>query len=270
MRTPDEIRSIQFTKNTMGGYKQSEVDNFIDEIAMQIENMALKMKDFDMRNRELEKKLSEGNVSGTNIQNILIAAQKVADEVERQAKEDAERVVTEARAKAAEIDAKCEQALISTHERLENEKKEVERQTTELIAETAKKVDAMTRAAKDSVEREQLLYDKLKVEIVAFRKSLIAQFVEQAEMIKKLPDEVPFDPEHAAKAVSFEFNKEPDYAEIAKESTPEVAEETVVAEAPVEEPSADEVLKTYTVDYDETEELQEDGESQLSFNADND
>ena len=264
MRTPDEIRSIQFTKNAMGGYKQAEVDNFIDEVAMQIENMALKMKDFDMRNRELEKKLNEGNISGTNIQNILIAAQKVADEVERQAKDEADRIITEAKAKAADIDAKCEQALLSTHEKLENEKKEVERQTAELIADTAKKVDAMTRAAKDSVQREQLLYDKLQAEIVAFRKSLIAQFVEQAEMIKKLPDSVPFDPEHAARAVSFEFDKKPDYTEMANA----VSEETAVEEPSVAEPSADEVLKTYTVDYDEEEELQ-DADSQLTFDSDN-
>ena len=46
MRTPDEIRSISFTKTAMGGYKQSEVDAFIDEIAVQIENMALKMNDY--------------------------------------------------------------------------------------------------------------------------------------------------------------------------------------------------------------------------------
>ena len=268
MRTPDEIRSIQFTRNTMGGYKQSEVDSFIDEIAMQIETMALKMKDLDMRNRELESKVSDGNVSGTSIQNILIAAQKVADEVERDAKLNAEKIITEATAKAAEVEAKCEQALIATHEKIENDKAEAERQTTALIAETAKKVDAMTRAAKDSVEREQLLFDKLKVEIVAFRKTLTAQFLEQAEMIKKLPDSVPFDPEHAARAVGFEFDKEPNFASF----TVTEAEETV-EETPEEAPTSDDVLKTYTVEYDETEDLpfdEEDGESQLTFDQDND
>ena len=272
MRTPDEIRSIEFTRNTMGGYKPNEVDNFIDEIAIQIETMALKMKDLDMRCRELESKVSEGNTSGTSIQNILIAAQKVADEVERQAKENAENIINEANAKAAEVEAKCEQALVATHEKIENEKQEAERQTTALITETAKKVEAMTRAAKDSVEREQLLFDKLKVEIVAFRKTLTAQFLEQAEMIKKLPDSVPFDPEHAAKAVAFEAEKEPDFA--AFKVTEEQAEEKAPAAEETEEaPTSEDVLKTYTVNYDETEDIpfdEDDGESQLTFDQDND
>ena len=70
MRTTDEIRAIEFTKTAMGGYKQAEVDEFIDEIARQIENMALKMKDYDMKNRELESKLSDTSVSHASIQNI--------------------------------------------------------------------------------------------------------------------------------------------------------------------------------------------------------
>lgn len=273
MRTPDEIRSIQFTKNTMGGYKQSEVDNFIDEIAMQIETMALKMKDLDMRNRELENKASQGDTQGTSIQNILIAAQKVADEVEKQAKENAEKIVNEATVKAAEIEARCEQALVTTHEKIENEKLEAEKQTTALITETAKKVEAMTRAAKDSVEREQLLFDKLKIEMATFRKTLTAQFLEQAELIKKLPDAVPFDPEYAAKAVGFEFDKEPDFASFTEEETVAAEQES---EPEIEEaPSSEDVLKTYTVNYDETEETsfdddEEDGESQLTFDQDND
>ena len=269
MRTPDEIRSIQFTKNTMGGYKQSEVDNFIDEIAMQIETMALKMKDLDMRNRELENKASQGDTQGTSIQNILIAAQKVADEVERQAKEEAEKIVNEATEKAAEIDARCEQALVATHEKIESDRQEAERQTTALITETAKKVEAMTRAAKDSVEREQLLFDKLKVEMVAFRKTLTTQFLEQAEMIKKLPDSVPFDPEHAAKAIGFQFDKEPDFASFTEEAAP------VETEEKEETSSSEDVLKTSTVNYDEDQaeavslDDEDAGESQLKFDQDN-
>ncbi len=260
MRTPDEIRSIQFPKNTMGGYKQAEVDSFLDEVAMQIEQMALKMKDFDMRNRELEKKLGEANPSTSSIQSILVAAQKVAEEVEANAKAEAARIVSEAEAKAAEIEAKCENALVVTNSRLEAEKKEVEKQTAELISNTAKKVDAMTKAAKDSVEREQLLYDKLKIEMAAFRKTLTAQFLEQAELIKKLPDSVPIDPEHAAKAAAFEVEKEPDFAKMVSEPTVEKAE----AEEHV---SAESVLKTYAFDYESEEEEGTIEIPQLSFMA---
>ena len=249
MRTPDEIRAIEFTKTAMGGYKQAEVDEFIDEIARQIENMALKMKDYDMKNRELESKLSDTSVSHASIQNVLIAAQKVADEVERDAKEKAAAILREAEEKKAEIDAKCEQALKIAKERIEADKREADEQTEKLLSDTAKKVDGMTKAARDSVEREQLLFDKLKVEMQEFRKQLTAQFVEQAEMLKKLPYEVPLDPERAAKAVTFEYDKEPDVrAFIAEENNAEKFIESISTEDEKEET---EVLRTYGFDDEE-------------------
>lgn len=211
MRTPDEIRDVLFTKTTMGGYKAAEVDAFLQELAEQVEQMAVKMKEYDARNRELEKKASEAGFSQSGIQNVLMAAQRVADEVEKEAHDHAEKIVSEAETRAAEITAKCESLLADTKEQVERQKAEADSQTTQLISDTAKKVDAMTRAARDSVSREQLLFDKLQAEVVAFRKQITELFLVQAEDIKKLPDAVPFDPEHAAEALSFDANAAPDF-----------------------------------------------------------
>lgn len=233
MRTPDEIRDVQFTKTTMGGYKSNEVDAFLEEIADQVEQMAVKMKEYDARNRELEKKAGEANFSPSGIQNILMAAQRVADEVERDAHEQADKTVAEAEARAAEITAKCDTLLAETRAEVEQQKAEADAQTTELIADAAKKVDAMTRAARDSVAREQLLFDKLQAEVVAFRKQITELFLAQAEDIKKLPDAVPFDPEQAAKALSFEPTVVPDFASFVNtEKAPEAEETTPVSDEP--------------------------------------
>ncbi len=243
MRTPDEIRAIEFTKTAMGGYKQSEVDEFIDEIALQIENMALKMKDYDIRNRELENKLSDTSVSHSSIQNILIAAQKVADEVERDAKARAAAVIADAETKAKEIDLKCEEALKTAKERIEADKHQADEEARKLLLDATKKAEGMTKAAKDSVEREQLLFDKLKIEMQEFRKQLTAQFVEQTEMLKKLPYEVPLDPERAAKAVTFEYDHKPDVKTFIAEDKPaQNIIDTIVEETKEEENT---VLKTY-------------------------
>lgn len=218
MRTPDEIRRIEFTKTAMGGYKQNEVDAFIDEIASQIETMALKMKDMDMRSRELEEKASTASASASGVEKLLIAAQKVADEVERSAKEEADKTVAAAEAKAAEIKEKCDRALIDTRAKLEQEKSQADDESAKVLGEAALKADAMLKAAKDSVAREQLLYDKIYTEIVALRKRLGEEIAGFGVLLRELPDKVPFDPERAAEAISFDANEKPDYKAILADS----------------------------------------------------
>ena len=37
MKTPEQIRDMEFQKSPMGGYKQSDVELFLEEVASQIE-----------------------------------------------------------------------------------------------------------------------------------------------------------------------------------------------------------------------------------------
>ena len=52
MKTPEQIRDMEFQKATMGGYKQSDVELFLEEVASQIE-ILLRQK------QEAERKLQE-------------------------------------------------------------------------------------------------------------------------------------------------------------------------------------------------------------------
>ena len=63
MYTPQEIRSIEFTK-TLGGYKTTEVDDFIDGCADTVEAL-LKEKN------ELAKKLARFRMAWIRILNVL-------------------------------------------------------------------------------------------------------------------------------------------------------------------------------------------------------
>lgn len=191
MRTPDEIRAAVFTKTPMGGYKQSEVDEFVDEMAAQVENLALKLKDYDAKIRDLEGRVSDTNVSQSGIQRILVAAQKVADDVEKEARGEADKIIAEATAKAKESLDKYETALQTVREKIEEEKKAADTEVEGLIAGAQKRAEEMIRAAKQSVAEEQKHYDALCSDAAALRRSITAQLTEFALLLKQLPEEGP-------------------------------------------------------------------------------
>ena len=48
MKTPEQIRNMEFQKSPMGGYKQSDVELFLEEMASEIE--ILMRQKADLRN----------------------------------------------------------------------------------------------------------------------------------------------------------------------------------------------------------------------------
>lgn len=243
MRTPDEIRSISFTKTAMGGYKQSEVDEFIDEIAVQIENMALKMKDYDIRNRELEDKLSSNAVSQSGIQSILVAAQRVADEVEKDAKDNAAKLLADAKEKKSEIDAKCEQAMSIARERIEADKKAADEKASKVISDATEKAESLVKEAKESVEKERTRLEKLRSDTAAFKKQLSSLLSEQADLLKQIPDAPSVSSfDRGDRRPAYDFRRTPVEAPIHKESAHDGQTKDAGSEAKV---------KTYTFEDDE-------------------
>ena len=61
---PEEIREIDFNRS-IRGYNEHEVREFLEELASQIENMAVEMEKILQDNRELKKKIGgEGRKAG--------------------------------------------------------------------------------------------------------------------------------------------------------------------------------------------------------------
>ena len=71
------------------------------------------------------------------------------------------------------------------------------------------KADSMKAAAEDSVARQQLLYDKLKMEMSAFKAAVSAKYKEHLELLKAMPDVAPMDPKRIAEVVSAAVDKAP-------------------------------------------------------------
>ncbi len=249
MKTPEQIRDMEFQKSTMGGYKQSDVELFLEEVASQIEILQRQKNEAERKLQEFSKKAPEAALSAVGIQNVLVSAQRVADQITEDAKQTAERTVAEANLKLTEADIKAREIISEAESKavLLGETAEVE--AAKILAAAVKEAETIVAEAKESVEIEQKLYDRLKIEISDFRKKASAQCSALVELINQLPGEIPFNIERSKTVLAVDFSdpeallKAAVEERLAKEqaerqAAQRVEAESVAAEAPAVEPVA--------------------------------
>ncbi len=260
MHTGEYIRTVRFDK-AVRGYNKEDVDTFLDEIADDVDSLI-------EQNRALSKRLAEAlktsdgitptpvpvvDNSGSveQVQSILVSAQRFSDQIVNEANQKAAEILDSANLKAREIDEKVATVLEAFEKEIAERKAAADEEVGRILTSAAQKSEGLINAAHDSVARQQLLFDKLKLETTEFKKQLFENHKQQLELLQKFPDSVTFDPEAAAKAVEFVVDSQPDFASFiptfAKESADEEqkASETTVEEAAndIEETSNFEVFE---------------------------
>lgn len=258
MRTGEYIRTVKFDKS-MRGYNTEDVDMFLDEIADDVDKLIEQNRILGERLSQATKKLQsapEGaeapatvvDNSGSigEVQSILVSAQRFSDQIINEANEKAAAILGEANTKAKEIDEKVGAVLSAFEKDIAERKANADAEVNKMLTDAAIKSEGIITAAHDSVARQQLLFEKLKVEVSDFKKKLFDNHKQQLEILQKFPDSVPYDPEHAAKALEFVADSEPDFrsflpdipSDITSTEEASVYEEAASPEA--EAPSEDE------------------------------
>lgn len=291
MKTPDQIRDMEFQKSTMGGYKQSDVELFLEEVASQIEILTKQKNEAERKLQEVSKNAPEVALSTASIQSVLVNAQRVADQVTEDAKQTAEGIIADANLKLTEADVKAREIIADAEKTAVMLGETAEIEAAKIIAAAVVDAERIVAEAKESVELEQKLYDRLKIEISDFRKKAAAQCSALVELINQLPGEIPFNMERSKTVLAVDFSnpeqllkaavderlkKEQEAAATAAEAEkveePEVAEEPEVVETweEVTVTVAPEVEEVPEVKEPETEEKAEETEddTKVAFGAD--
>ena len=256
LHTGDYIRSVKFDY-AMRGYKVTDVEMFLDEVANDVDKLIAQNRALGERLTSLMKaqendaskpatpapEVPKVNNSDSieNVQSILVSAQRFSDQIINEANEKAAAILFEANTKAKEIDEKVATVLAAFEKDIAERKANADSEIEKMLTDAAVKSEGIITAAHDSVARQQMLFDKLKVEVSEFKKTLFDNHKQQLEVLQKIPDSVPYDPEHAAKALEFEFNSEPNFRSFLPNST--ALESNFVSQEPVkaEEVSNDEL-----------------------------
>ena len=248
---------------SMSGYKKDEVDALLDKILADYQQFEMAALAQQNKILELEKQISEQQISMNSINTVLISAQKLADEIVAKAKAEAEEIVDTANTEAENIKLRTKKALEEIDMVLTEQKNSAQAQVDIMLADAARKSEGMILAAKDSVTREQLLFDKLKSEVAEFKAQIKETYKAHLESLSKLPEEVVLNPELAAATIEDIINKEPDLLKFI-DKTPAVVptepetvavaeEETIVLDAIVEaaEEIEDDMAKTQVIEIPE-------------------
>lgn len=209
MLSAAEIRNVKFTK-AMGGYKQEEVDVLLDRVEADYAQFDRSVKEYRLKIDSLNKEIESLKSSQNSIQNVLVSAQKLADQIVEEAKQKSEEIIGNAQANIESITEKEKELSAAFEIKAQERRSKLEQELAGMVKAAQIKADSMKAAAEDSVARQQLLYDKLKMEMSAFKAAVSAKYKEHLELLKALPDTAPMEPKRMAEIVAAQVDKVPD------------------------------------------------------------
>ena len=99
MLTPQDVRSVQFEKN-LRGYRTEDVDRFLDKVEEQLreddaqaEQLRKQIADLTAENQKLHDELKSFEADGEMLKSALINAQRMGENVIREANQKAEEII---------------------------------------------------------------------------------------------------------------------------------------------------------------------------------
>ena len=208
MLTASDIKNINFS-NARRGYNPDEVEAFLDNLEADYRQYEGIINGYKAKIEELQQQIEGYKSAQESIQNVLLSAQKLADQIVKEAREKSEEIVLKAE---ANIDAitNQEKELASAFEMKANERKAaLQKELDDMVTKAELKAKGITDAANDAVARQQMLFDKLKVEIAAFKTSVNAKYKEHLSILQSLPDTVDMEPQKIAEIVSAKIENMP-------------------------------------------------------------
>lgn len=97
-----DIHQKEFSHG-MRGYREDEVDDFLDAIAAEVDHLVKENEELHARMREAESKIVAFDSERNAINSALLIAQRSADEITMEAENEREKVVHEAEKRASDI-----------------------------------------------------------------------------------------------------------------------------------------------------------------------
>ena len=102
MISPQEIRTVTFDK-VMRGYRPEDVDALLQQLAQQMEQLQAEKESAEKKLYVLAQKVEEYRKDEDNLKTALLNAQRMGENVIKEAKQKAESILREAGIKSEDI-----------------------------------------------------------------------------------------------------------------------------------------------------------------------
>lgn len=201
MLTSSEIKNISFSKS-LNGYKREEVENFLDIVEADLAKYEKLLQENIDKCNALQLKIDEFNDTKNNIQQVLINAQSLADKIINDAKTQSEEIVLKAEENINIITAKEKELASLFEQKALQRKNDLEIELNSMIEKANMKASLINQATNDCIKQQQMLFDKLKLEVSSFKSSITAKYKEHLSVLQEIPEFLNSDPEKIAEIIN--------------------------------------------------------------------
>ena len=212
MLTPQDVRAVQFEKN-LRGYRTEDVDRFLDKVEQQLEQDAGQMEalrkqvaDLTAENETLRRSMQSYEADGDMLKSALINAQRMGENVIREANQKAEDILHRANLRGDDII----------------------RDANELLQKASDRADEIISEANDKKLAEEREYDRVRLEVTRFKSDVLNLYRTHVESLSRLPEFQQKEEEAAAQDAGEELPE-------AEAADAENAETVPAADAPEDE-----------------------------------
>jgi cell division initiation protein len=101
--TPVEIRHVELRRAFLRGYKRSDIDRLVDDIASSFEEVWRERADLADRLEELEAEAEKHKELESLLRSTLVSAERAAQDMKEQARRESDLVVQEAHAEGRRV-----------------------------------------------------------------------------------------------------------------------------------------------------------------------
>lgn len=223
MLTIEDIKQVSFRKAGLGGYKPEDVDAFIDQVLITMEQMKKEKSDLVKKMDILATRVEEYRADEDAVRNAMLASQRVADST-----------IKSAKAKAAQIIEESENTAKAKLFDLNLQIKEQKKQYALLLSECNKLREDLIAVCNKHIISAKELPSKTKVEIIG--KQLEDKFPTDNSDDIECADEIMRAPAAAKETQNDEISTE--VPEVQETEAPASAPE-ITFDAPVVEEKSD-------------------------------
>ncbi|MEG1845755.1 MAG: DivIVA domain-containing protein [Oscillospiraceae bacterium] len=253
MLTPEKIKGKEFQTTGRGSYRADDVDSFIAEVSSSYDQMFKENGELIKKISILANKIEEYRKDEDSLRTALFAAQKLADQIVKEANDSIKGKVDAADDTAKEI--------VDNANKVANElKANAKNEADGVILSATKQAEEILGTVNRKITHESLAFEMLQKEASEFRSKLIDMYKEHLNLINKLPEIA--EDELASEEPKVEANEqEIEKSEVAEEIEEveeveeveeafEIAEEAIAEEAIEDEAEEDdeETFEEFTLE----------------------
>ena len=187
MITAQDIREKTFDKATFGGYDMSDVDDYLEELAADVTGTQKEISTLRAKMKVLVDKIEEYRANEEAMHKAILAAQKLAGQIENEAREQADALLAEANARSESMLAEAREKADALVQDAQTQYDALTSDLTNVRALEERRLEAAKEASAAYFEKAFADLERQKEFLTAIRDMEVEESVAEEEPVEEAP-----------------------------------------------------------------------------------